>query len=58
MRTRKRKETPESFLVLAKELYKDGNVDGSFEVINEGLLMYPEDETLKKMFRRMVTLHK
>lgn len=52
------KESPENFLQLAKELYKDGNVDGSFEVINEGLLRYPEDETLKKMFRKMVTLQK
>lgn len=52
------KESPENFLQLAKELYKDGNIDGSFEVINEGLLRYPEDETLKKMFKRMVTLQK
>lgn len=55
---KKREESAESFLTLARELYKDGNIDGSFEVINEGLLKYPEDTTLKKMFRKMVTRHK
>jgi len=55
---KKRKESPNSFLSLARELYKDGNVDGSFEVINEGLLKYPEDITLKRMFQKMIAIHK